>query len=187
MRHVIACPELVSPLQSPRTIRRSQANGLDTAKKSPRVPVDTPLQTPSPSTSSASSAQVAEYQALSTRLQLRGIMPPPGLAPPRELSPPPGYTPPGPKPPGPASWPIIRMVVWPGVHTIDHLPLGQKFELNKPRQLTIEVPSNITNAPVRWEAYTSVVDFSNEESVLAVNQWRELVVERARLGILKRW
>jgi hypothetical protein len=114
-------------------------------------------------------------------------MPPPGLAPPRDLSPPPGYTPPGPKPPGPASWPIIRMVVWPGVHTLDHLPLGLEFELNKPRQLTIEVPSNITNAPVRWEAYTSVVDFSNEESVLAVNQWRELVVERARLGILERW
>jgi hypothetical protein len=184
MRHVVASLELVSPLQSPRTIRRSQANSLDTAKKSPRVPVDTPLQTPSPS---AQSARVAEYQALSTRLQLRGIMPPPGLAPPRELSLPPGYTPPGPKPSGPASWPIIRMVVWPGVHTLDHLPLGQEFEFNKPRQLTIEVPSSISNAPVRWEAYTSVVDFSNEESILAVNQWRELVVERARLGLVKRW
>jgi hypothetical protein len=44
------------------------------------------------------------------------------------------------------------MVVWPGAHTLDHLPLGQEFERNKPRQLTIEVPSGITNAPVRWEA-----------------------------------
>jgi hypothetical protein len=92
---------------------------------------------------------------------------------------PPSYVPSALKPPGPASWPIIRSTVWPGVWTPRHLPLGERFYLNEPRQLSIQVPSYLTGSAVRWEAYTNKVDFCREDQVLALNQWREAMIKRA--------
>lgn len=86
------------------------------------------------------------------------------------------------------------MVIWPGAFASDHLPLGQVFRLNMPRQLSIEVPSahnlnlpietatNLTFnplTPVHFEAYPNKVDFSDEEQLLTLNQWRIAMIQRA--------
>jgi hypothetical protein len=94
--------------------------------------------------------------------------------------------------------PIPTLITWPGVFTSDHLPLGQVFRLNMPRQLSIEVPSTLnlnipietaTNltfnplTPVPWEAYSFMVDFSDEEQLRALNQWRIAMIRRAFLAL----
>lgn len=162
---------------------------LDTADKDPSAPVDTPLQTPSLSAPPPRAAEPGP----------RPLVPKPG---PRALAPKPGPRASAPNPIGPPSRtintgsarPTHTLVTRPGVFTSDHLPLGQVFRLNMPRQLSIELPSTLslntpietaTNltfnplTPVPWEAYFYEVDFSDGEQLRALNQWRIAMIHRA--------
>ena len=247
MRNLSLSPSRVSFLYIFRQVGSITADKFDAADTRSNVPIDTPIQTPSPARPSRPHALPARpdppirpgqsarrslsvrtdlptRQDLPTRpdphapadpsvrsgqptcldlpshpdlppsdrFALSGLSAPPNLPPPSVLSAQATEFQSGPlepRPMGPPSWPIVRMVVWPGVHTSEHLPLGREFEVNKPRQLSIQVPSYGTPIPaglIRWEAFPSWIDFSEPEQVSMLNHWRARVIQRA-MDEMREW